>query len=37
MQLFGDSDMFSFVRISLLKWIGYVNRMDGKRKGKSST
>jgi hypothetical protein len=32
MQLFGDLDVFSFVRISLLNWIGHVSRMDSKRK-----
>jgi len=32
MQLFGDLDIFSFVRISLLNWISHVNRMDSKRK-----
>ena len=32
MQLFGDLDIFSFVRISLLTWISHVNRMDSKRK-----
>jgi hypothetical protein len=31
-QLCGDLDMLSFVRISLLNWIGRVNRMDSKRK-----
>ena len=31
MQLFGDLDIFSFVRINVLSWIGGVNRMDGKR------
>jgi hypothetical protein len=32
MQLFGDLDILSFVRISQLKWIGHINRMDSKRK-----
>ena len=32
MQLFGDLDILSLVRVSRLKWIGYVNRMDSKRK-----
>jgi hypothetical protein len=32
MQLFGDLYTLSFVRISLLNWIGHVNRMDIKRK-----
>ena len=32
MQLFGDLDVLSFVRISLLNWIGAVNVMDSKRK-----
>jgi hypothetical protein len=33
MQLFGDLDVLSFVRISRLNWTGYVNNMDTKRKG----
>jgi hypothetical protein len=32
MQLFGDLDILSFVRISRLNWIGRVNRMDSERK-----
>jgi hypothetical protein len=32
MQLFGDIDILSFVRVSLLNWISHVNRMDSKRK-----
>ena len=32
MQLFGDLDNLSFVRISRLNRIGHVNRMDSKRK-----
>jgi hypothetical protein len=32
MQLFGDLDIFSFVRISRFNWISHVNRMDSKRK-----
>jgi len=32
MQLFGDLDIISFVRISWLNWIGHVNRMNSKRK-----
>jgi hypothetical protein len=32
MQLFGDLDTLSFVRISLLNWIGHVDRMGSKRK-----
>jgi hypothetical protein len=32
MQLFGDLDILSCVRISRLEWIGHVNRMDSKRK-----
>jgi hypothetical protein len=32
MQLFGDLDVVSFVRIRLMNWIGHVNRMDRKRK-----
>jgi hypothetical protein len=30
-QMFGDLDILSFVRISRLEWIGYVNRMESKR------
>jgi hypothetical protein len=32
MQLFGDRDILSFVRVGRLNWIGHVNRMDSKRK-----
>jgi hypothetical protein len=32
MQLFGDLDILSLVRISRLNWTGNVNRMDIKRK-----
>jgi hypothetical protein len=32
MQLCGDLDTLSSVRISLLNWIGHVNRMDSERK-----
>jgi hypothetical protein len=32
MQLLGDLDILSFVRINRLKWTGHVNRMDSKRK-----
>jgi len=32
MQLCGDVDILSFVRISRLNWIGHVNRIDSKRK-----
>jgi hypothetical protein len=32
MQLFGDLVILSFVRISLLNWIGNVNRTGSKRK-----
>jgi len=32
MQLFGDIDILSFVRISRLNWIGYVNSRVRKRK-----
>jgi hypothetical protein len=32
MQLFGEFVILSFVRISLLNWIGHVNRMDSERK-----
>jgi len=31
LQLFGDLDMLSFVRINRLNWIGHVNGMDAKR------
>jgi hypothetical protein len=30
-QVFGDLDILSFVRISRLKWIGQVNKMENKR------
>jgi hypothetical protein len=33
MQLFGELDVISFVRISQWNWISRVNRMDSKRKG----
>jgi len=32
LQLLGDLDIQSFVRISRLNWVGLVNRMDRKRK-----
>ena len=32
MQLLGNSDVLSFVRIRQLNWNGYVNRMGSKRK-----
>jgi hypothetical protein len=32
MQLFGDLDIFSFVRISQLNWIGHVNRINNSGK-----
>jgi hypothetical protein len=32
MQLFGELDIYSFVKISRLNWIGRVNRMDKKEK-----
>jgi hypothetical protein len=32
MQLFGLLGILSFVRISRLNWIGYVNRMDSEIK-----
>jgi hypothetical protein len=32
MQLSGDLEILSFVRISWLNWIGHVNRMNSKRK-----
>jgi hypothetical protein len=32
MQLYGVSDILSFVRIGRLNWIGRVNGMDSKRK-----
>jgi hypothetical protein len=31
MQLYGDLDIISFIRINKLRWIGHVNRMDNKR------
>ena len=31
MQLFGDLNIQSFVRVLRLNWIGQVNRMDSKR------
>jgi len=31
MQLLGDVDILSFVRISQLNWIGHDNRMDSKK------
>jgi hypothetical protein len=31
MQLNGDLDLVSFMRINRLRWIGHVNRMDNKR------
>jgi hypothetical protein len=30
MQMFGNLDIFLFAKISLLNWIGYVNRTDVK-------
>jgi hypothetical protein len=33
MQLYGDLDVVSFIRINRLRWIGHVNRMDTKRMG----
>jgi len=32
MQIFGDLDTLSFLRISRLNWIGHVYGMDSKRK-----
>jgi hypothetical protein len=32
LQLFGDLDIFSFVRISRWIWIGHINRPESKRK-----
>ena len=32
MQLSGDLDILSLVRISRLNWVGRVNRMDSARK-----
>jgi len=32
MQLFGDLDILSFVRISQLNWTGHVDRNGNKRK-----
>jgi len=37
MQMFGDLDILSFVRISQLNWIGQFNRMDSKIKVKYLT
>jgi hypothetical protein len=31
MHLFGDLDVFSFVRMRWLKWIGPINRVKHKR------
>jgi hypothetical protein len=31
MQLYGDLDTVSFIRINRLRWIGHFNRMDNKR------
>jgi hypothetical protein len=31
MQLYGDLDIVSFIRINRLRWIGHVNRMGNKR------
>jgi hypothetical protein len=31
MQLYGDLDIVSFIRINRLRWIGNVNKMDNKR------
>jgi hypothetical protein len=31
MQLFGEFNILSFVRISLLNWINHVNRMESRR------
>ena len=31
MQLFGDLEILSLVRISRLNWIGHVNRRDSER------
>jgi hypothetical protein len=31
MQLYGDLDIVSFIRINRLRWIGHANRMDNKR------
>jgi hypothetical protein len=31
LQMFGDLDILSFVRISRLNWIGHINGMDTKR------
>ena len=32
MNLYEDVDIISFIRLSRLKWIGHVNRMDKERK-----
>jgi hypothetical protein len=34
MQLFGELDTLSFVRLSWLNWIGHINKMDSERKVK---
>jgi hypothetical protein len=31
MQLYGDLNIVSFIRINRLRWIGHVNTMDNKR------
>jgi hypothetical protein len=31
MQLYGDLDIVSFIRINRLRWTGHVSRMDNKR------
>jgi hypothetical protein len=30
LQLYGDLDTVSFIRINRLRWIGHVNRIDNK-------
>ena len=32
MNLYEDADIISFIRLSRLRWIGHVNRMDKERK-----
>ena len=32
MNLYEDMDIISFIKLSRLRWIGYVNRMDKERK-----
>ena len=32
MNLYEDVDIISFIRLSILRWIGHVKRMDKERK-----